>query len=127
MLLEGIDSGPGQRLTGLGYRERNFFMKRVIQIVVNFELDENVGCEITPAKTVEDILQEQMTDIFASEYGYESVAVSVIDTQEQQMEESEMKKIRLLEERIKNLEKSNRNWRRKCQRIRQNSSEKERE
>lgn len=95
-------------------------MKRIIKVTATYDLNdpELIGCQITPRKTVKKMVTKQMIDAFGWDEGYRGVKVEVIDTDTVVADEDKQQTIKDLEDKIKRLEKSNRNWRRKCQRLR---------
>lgn len=95
-------------------------MKRIIKVTATYDLDdpELKGCKITPRDYVEKKVLKEMIDAFGWDEGYEGVEVEVIDTSMIARDKESQQIIKDLEEKIKKLEKSNRNWRRKCQRLR---------
>lgn len=95
-------------------------MKRIIKVTATYDLNdpELIGCQITPRKTVKKMVTEQMIDAFGWDEGYRGVKVEVIDTDTVAIDKDMQQTIKGLEDKVKRLEKSNRNWRRKCQRLR---------
>jgi hypothetical protein len=98
-------------------------MKRIIKVTATYDLDdpELKGCKITPRDYVEKKVLKEMIDAFGWDEGYEGVEVEVIDTSMITSDKEEQQIIRDLKDKVKRLEKSNRNWRRKCQRLRNES------
>ena len=92
-------------------------MKRIFKVTVRYDLDKIDG-NITSKELEKVIATEEMEEIFSEDEGYEGVEVEVIDTSIIMNDKEPQQIIKDLEEKIKKLEKSNRNWRRKCQRLR---------
>lgn len=92
-------------------------MKRIIKVIATYDLNdpELINCKIPPKEKVKAKVTKEAIDMFGWDEGYEGVKVEVIDTDIIEETEQTIKK---LEKKIKELKKSNRNWRRKCQRLR---------
>lgn len=100
-------------------------MKRIIKVTATYDLNdpELKGCQITPKERVKEIVTKQMIDVFGWDEGYRGVKVEVIDTSTIMNDKEAQQIIKDLEDKVKRLEKSNRNWRRKCQRLRNGKNE----
>lgn len=92
-------------------------MKRIFKVTARYDLDKIDG-NITSKELAKVIATEEMEEIFSEDEGYEGVEVEVIDASIIMDDKEPQQIIKDLEEKIKKLEKSNRNWRRKCQRLR---------
>lgn len=56
-------------------------MKRIIKVTATYNLDDSdlEGMEITPKEKVEEMVTEQMTDVFGWDDGYEDLEIEVVD------------------------------------------------
>ena len=56
-------------------------MKRIIKVTATYNLDDPdlEGMEIAPKEKVEEMVTEQMTDVFGWDEGYCGVEVEVVD------------------------------------------------
>lgn len=56
-------------------------MKRIIKVTATYNLDDPdlEGMEITPKEKVEEMVTEQMTDVFGWDDGYEDLEIEVVD------------------------------------------------
>lgn len=98
-------------------------MKRIIKVTATYDLDDPwlKGLQITPKEKVKEMVTKQMIEAFGWDEGHRGVKVEVIDTDTVSTDKDMHQIIKDLEDKVKRLEKSNRNWRRKCQRLRNES------
>lgn len=56
-------------------------MKRIIKVTATYNLDDPdlEEMEITPKEKVEEMVTEQMTDVFGWDDGYEDLEIEVVD------------------------------------------------